>query len=71
MATELGERLGDGSLYRQHLRGPKKAEDITRNAITLILSETPLNIIIEDISEDEKKNLLYDMELLGLFEKPE
>ncbi|AKL42746.1 TPA: hypothetical protein I8438_000048 [Serratia marcescens] len=52
-------------------RGPKKAENITRDAITLIISETPLNILIEDISDDEKRNLLYDMELLGLLDKPE
>ena len=50
-------------------RGPKKAEDITRKSINLILKETPLNILIEDLSDDEKRNLLYDMELLGLLEE--
>ncbi|AGQ32389.1 MULTISPECIES: hypothetical protein [Serratia] len=52
-------------------RGPKKAEDITRDGIYLIINETPLSILIKDISDDEKRDLLYDMELLGLLEKPE
>lgn len=52
-------------------REPGEVEDNIRNSIALIINEAPLDVLIEDISDKEKNDLLYDMELLGLLEKPE
>ncbi|OZP47810.1 hypothetical protein EGJ20_17215 [Serratia marcescens] len=52
-------------------RGPKDVENNYRNSISSILEKTNLESLIQGIGEDEKSDLLYDMELLGLLEKPE
>ncbi|CAI1014088.1 hypothetical protein [Serratia proteamaculans] len=46
-------------------------EQNLRNGIYEILSKSPLDQLLLDVSDDEKSDLLYDMELLGLIEKPE
>ena len=50
-------------------RGLKDVESNLRKFITDILTENSLEELIKDIGEDEKKDLLYDMQLLGLIEK--
>ena len=50
-------------------RQPGDVEDNIRNSISLIVKEIPLRYLIKDLSDDEKRNLLYDMELLGLLEE--
>ncbi|MGP1251533.1 hypothetical protein [Serratia sp. CY33802] len=52
-------------------RGPKDVENNYRSSISSILEKTNLESLIQGIGEDEKSDLLYDMELLGLLEKPE
>ena len=50
-------------------RQPGDVEDNIRNSISLIVKEIPLRYLIKDLSDDEKRDLLYDMELLGLLEE--
>ncbi|MEQ9877664.1 hypothetical protein ABRP92_06690 [Pectobacterium aroidearum] len=50
-------------------RETENVEDSIRKSITTILAENSLEELIKDIGEDEKKDLLYDMQLLGLIEK--
>ncbi|MCQ8233623.1 hypothetical protein [Pectobacterium carotovorum] len=50
-------------------REPEDVQDSIRKSITTILAEKHLEELIKDIGEDEKKDLLYDMQLLGLIEK--
>lgn len=52
-------------------REPGEVENNIRSVIKQIINEYPLGILTEDISEKEKSDLLYDMELLGLLDKPE
>lgn len=52
-------------------RGPKDVENNYRNSISAILKKTNIESLIEGIGEDEKSDLLYDMELLGLIDKRE
>lgn len=52
-------------------RGPRDVENNYRNSISAILEKTNLESLIEGIDEEEKTNLLYDMELLGLLDKAE
>ncbi|MBA0206311.1 Imm2 family immunity protein [Pectobacterium aroidearum] len=50
-------------------RGPEKAEKYHREMIEKILAEHPLEQLLEEIAEEEKSDLLYDMSLLGLIDK--
>ncbi|WP_225086415.1 hypothetical protein U1R68_00320 [Pectobacterium colocasium] len=50
-------------------RETENVEDSIRKSITTILAENSLEELIKDIGEDEKKDLLYDMQLLRLIEK--
>ncbi|MEQ9852245.1 MULTISPECIES: Imm2 family immunity protein [Pectobacterium] len=50
-------------------RGPEKAEKYHREMIEKILVEHPLEQLLEEIAEEEKSDLLYDMSLLGLIDK--
>lgn len=47
-------------------RGPEQAENYHRDRIAGILSENKLDELIADISEEERKDLIYDMSLLKL-----
>ncbi|CAI1911715.1 hypothetical protein [Serratia marcescens] len=46
-------------------------EQNLRKGIYEILYKYPLDKLLLDVSDDEKSDLLYDMELLGLLDKPE
>ncbi|KAA3667045.1 immunity protein Imm2 [Pectobacterium carotovorum] len=50
-------------------RGPEKAAKYHREMIEKILAEHPLEQLLEEITEEEKSDLLYDMSLLGLVDK--
>jgi hypothetical protein len=52
-------------------REPGDVEDNIRNSLSLLINEFPLKVLIRDISDKEKSDLLYDMDLLGLLEKSE
>ncbi|WP_206194077.1 hypothetical protein [Serratia microhaemolytica] len=47
-------------------RGPENVEAYHRNEINKIFSEHPLDELIQDIGEEERKELLRDMKLLKL-----
>lgn len=50
-------------------RGPEGVEINIRNNISDILKDRSLEELLLDASEEEKSDLLYDMELLGLLEQ--
>ncbi|MEI7343083.1 hypothetical protein WCT87_16590 [Pectobacterium brasiliense] len=50
-------------------RGPEITERYHREMIEKILVEHPLEPLLEEITEEEKSDLLYDMSLLGLVDK--
>ncbi|TAI84397.1 Imm2 family immunity protein [Pectobacterium versatile] len=50
-------------------RGPEKSAKYHREIIEKILAEHPLEQLLEEITEEEKSDLLYDMSLLGLVDK--
>ncbi|MCS3407629.1 hypothetical protein [Serratia sp. AKBS12] len=50
-------------------RGPEGVEINIRNNISDILKDRSLEELLLDASEEEKNDLLYDMELLGLLEQ--
>lgn len=50
-------------------RGPDEVEINVRNNISDILKDRSLEELLLDASEEEKNDLLYDMELLGLLEQ--
>ncbi|MGP0870278.1 hypothetical protein ACJ8QF_08860 [Serratia sp. CY81684] len=50
-------------------RGPEEVEINVRNNISDILKDRSLEELLLDASEEEKNDLLYDMELLGLLEQ--
>ncbi|MBN3170726.1 hypothetical protein [Pectobacterium brasiliense] len=50
-------------------RGPEITERYHREMIEKILVEHPLEQLLEEITEEEKSDLLYDMSLLGLVDK--
>ncbi len=50
-------------------RGPEEVEINVRNNISNILKDRSLEELLLDASEEEKNDLLYDMELLGLLEQ--
>ena len=50
-------------------RGPEITERYHREMIEKILVEHPLEQLLEEITEEEKSDLLYDMSLLGLIDK--
>ncbi len=50
-------------------RGPIQADAFHRKNIKSILSQYCFEEIIDDITEEEKKDLLYDMTLLDLIDK--
>ncbi|MBS4429587.1 hypothetical protein E2566_00310 [Pectobacterium punjabense] len=50
-------------------RGPGKAEKYHREMIEKIFTEHSLEQLLEEITEEEKSDLLYDMSLLGLVDK--
>ncbi|MCE9733159.1 hypothetical protein [Pectobacterium sp. IFB5596] len=50
-------------------RGPEITERYHREMIEKILVEHPLEQLLEEITEEEKSYLLYDMSLLGLIDK--
>ncbi|MCQ8233625.1 hypothetical protein [Pectobacterium carotovorum] len=50
-------------------RGPQQVEKNLRNSINILLSNQGLDKLIQDITEEEKSSLLYDMSLLGLIDK--
>ncbi|QDX95958.1 hypothetical protein EGD00_00400 [Pectobacterium carotovorum subsp. carotovorum] len=50
-------------------RGPERAEKYHREMIAKILAEHPLEQVLEEITEEERSDLLYDMSLLGLIDK--
>lgn len=57
------------SLVLMATRGPEQAEAYHRDMITKILAEHPLEELLEEVPEEEKSDLLYDMSLLGLIDK--
>ncbi|MEQ9944451.1 hypothetical protein ABRP58_20665 [Pectobacterium aroidearum] len=50
-------------------RGPEITERYHREMIEKILVEHPLEQLLEEITEEEKSDLLYDMSLLRLVDK--
>lgn len=50
-------------------RGPKQVEKNLRESINSILKNKALNVIVQNITEEEKIDLLYDMSLLGIIDK--
>jgi hypothetical protein len=50
---------------------PGIVEQNIRKGIYEILSKYPFDKLLLDVSEEEKSELLYDMELLGLLDKSE
>lgn len=50
-------------------RGPKKTGKYHMDMIEKILAAHPLDKLLEEITEKEKSDLLYDMSLLGLLDK--
>lgn len=52
-------------------RGPAHVEKNFRRSIKEILSKNSLDELLNDIDEEEKADLLYDMSLLGLIDKKE
>lgn len=44
---------------------PKPGLDITTNAITSILTRTPIDDLLRDVPEDEAREVRIDLEILG------
>ncbi|MCL6325970.1 Imm2 family immunity protein [Pectobacterium polaris] len=50
-------------------REPEQTKKYHKDIISTILSKHSLNELLDDVTDDDRKNLLYDMSLLGLIDK--